>query len=164
MYRYLIKNKIKFTILCVLTILVASIEIVKAYLFQFLVDLAIISDNNSFLYGVIYSVIFLIICLILNILLNHSNANLVKESLINLKTDIFNGILKKDIPEFNKNNTSKYLSNLTNDVNILSNNFFNNMQELIYQIAVFTMSFVGILNINYLFIISIFILGYIPIL
>lgn len=163
MYRYLIKNKIKFTILCVLTILVASIEIVKAYLFQFLVDLAIISDNNSFLYGVIYSVIFLIICLILNILLNHSNANLVKESLINLKTDIFNGILKKDIPEFNKNNTSKYLSNLTNDVNILSNNFFNNMQELIYQIAVFTMSFVGILNINYLFIISIFILGYIPI-
>lgn len=163
MYRYLIKNKIKFTILCVLTILVASIEIVKAYLFQFLVDLAIISDNNSFLYGVIYSVIFLIICLILNILLNHSNANLLKESLINLKTDIFNGILKKDIPEFNKNNTSKYLSNLTNDVNILSNNFFNNMQELIYQIAVFTMSFVGILNINYLFIISIFILGYIPI-
>lgn len=164
MYKYILKNKFLFIINVLLIILVSSTEIIKAYLFKYLIDSATLADINKFTYSIIYSICFLIIFFLIYMLSDLVDIKITKISLINLKNDLFNSILQKNIFNFNKNNTSKYISTLINDINILNIDFFSNIKSLIYYSTVFVMSFIGILNINYYFIISILILGYIPVL
>lgn len=164
MYKYILKNKVLFFFNIVLIILCASTEIVKAYLFKYLLDSATISTYDDFIYAVIYCIGFLIISFTIYILSDLVDIRITKKSLTNLKNNLFKSILKKDITTFNGNNTSKYISMFTNDINMLNVDFFENIKSLIYYITVFIMSFFGILSISYYFIISILVLGYIPVL
>lgn len=164
MYRYILKNKLLFILNLILILLVSSTELIKAYLFKYLIDSASLADINQFTNSIIYSICFLIVCFFIYMASDLLDIKLTKNSLINLKVDLFNSILKKDISTFNENNKSKYISTFTNDINILNTDFFSNIKSLIYYIAIFIMSFFGILNIHYYFIISILVLGYIPIL
>lgn len=162
MYKYISKNKVLFFFNIIFIILCASMEIVKAFLFKYLLDSATISDYGDFMYAVIYCIAFLIISFIIYIISDLIDISITKKSLINLKNDLFTSIVKKDITTFNSKNKSKYISMFTNDINMLNVDYFENIKSLIYNITVFIMSFVGIFSVSYYFIISILVLGYIP--
>ncbi len=60
-----------------------------------------------------------------------------KKTLNNLRKDIFKGIFTKSYKEFNSNNTADYISNLTNDINLIENNYIIPILMMIGDIIIF---------------------------
>lgn len=68
-----------------------------------------------------------------------------KRAMCQYKNNIYEYLLKKSITNFNKENTSVYLSSLTNDVNYIEENYIFSIFELISQIVLFIASVVVML-------------------
>lgn len=54
-----------------------------------------------------------------------------------VKADIFNSILSKNINDFNDTNSAKYISILNNDVATIENDYFNNIPNIVENIITF---------------------------
>ncbi len=51
----------------------------------------------------------------------------IKNTMSNLKEDVFNSILSKDISSFNSENTANYISALNNDTSLVEQDYFVNI-------------------------------------
>ena len=60
-----------------------------------------------------------------------------KKAMMQYKNNIYNSLLKKNITDFNKHETSIYISSLTNDVNYIEENYIFSIFSLITQITLF---------------------------
>ena len=138
---------------------------IKSSSIWIVVDSATSLNLDKFILSIQYTLIFIIMLFIISILSGIIYAKLVKKSLIKLKEDILSGILEKDFKVFNSSNSSKYISYLTNDINIINNDFFNNINSLLSYAISFVLALVFFLiKINYIYGLSILILSLIPIL
>ncbi|MBD8045883.1 hypothetical protein H9637_02310 [Clostridium sp. N37] len=131
MKKYLFQNKKLLSLNIIFIMILSCMEILKAALFGFVVDSATSLNLDKFILSIQYTLIFIIMLFIISILSGIIYAKLVKKSLIKLKEDILSGILEKDFKVFNSSNSSKYISYLTNDINIINNDFFNNINSLL---------------------------------
>lgn len=113
---------------------------------------------------IVYSVIFLLTLMALDILSKIFNAKLTKNSILPFKYDIFSKIMDKNIGNFTEENTSKYISILTNDINIIEQNYYQN----IFQIAKCSFSFIfaliSLISINIYMTILILVFAWLPLL
>ncbi|MBS5824207.1 MAG: ABC transporter ATP-binding protein [Clostridium argentinense] len=164
MKKYLFQNKKLLSLNIIFIMILSCMEILKAALFGFVVDSATSLNLDKFILSIQYTLIFIIMLFIISILSGIIYAKLVKKSLIKLKEDILSGILEKDFKVFNSSNSSKYISYLTNDINIINNDFFNNINSLLSYAISFVLALVFLIKINYIYGLSILILSLIPIL
>ncbi|GAA0123499.1 ABC transporter ATP-binding protein [Clostridium faecium] len=164
MKKYLFQNKKLLSLNIIFIMILSCMEILKAALFGFVVDSATSLNLDKFILSIQYTLIFIIMLFIISILSGIIYAKLVKKSLTKLKEDILSGILEKDFKVFNSSNSSKYISYLTNDINIINNDFFNNINSLLSYAISFVLALVFLIKINYIYGLSILILSLIPIL
>lgn len=164
MKKYLFQNKKLLSLNIIFIMILSCMEILKATLFGFVVDSATSLNLDKFILSIQYTLIFIIMLFIISILSGIIYAKLVKKSLTKLKEDILSGILEKDFKVFNSSNSSKYISYLTNDINIINNDFFNNINSLLSYAISFVLALVFLIKINYIYGLSILILSLIPIL
>ena len=80
-----------------------------------------------------------------------SNLTLYKyteKTMVVFKEDIFKGILRKNYKSFKSNNTADYISNLTNDINLVENNYIITNIARIGDCIILAVSIVILLFIN----------------
>lgn len=135
-------NKLNFAFLLFASFIEAGSMIVISILLEKL--MAIASSNNIdelYKQGVIF-IILLAILLVIYLFLLHIKPNYKMKALNQYKNNIYNNLLKKNIENFNKEETSVYISALTNDVNYIEENYIFNIFELITQIVLFVLTLV----------------------
>ena len=96
------------------------------------------TDNLQDLYhqGVIF-IILGVSFIIVYLLYMYIKPRFRKKVMMQYKNNIYNSLLKKNITDFNKHETSIYISSLTNDVNYIEENYIFSIFDLITQITLF---------------------------
>ena len=96
------------------------------------------TDNLQDLYhqGVIF-IILGVSFIIVYLLYMYIKPRFRKKAMMQYKNNIYNSLLKKNITDFNKHETSIYISSLTNDVNYIEENYIFSIFGLITQITLF---------------------------
>lgn len=149
MKKYIFKFKGLFVIVCLTQIVLSSMNIVLAFMFQYIIDLASGGNLNKFIIGLIWFLLFCIAMFILDVLLPIIKSIYIKKTLIYMKEDIFFSLLDKDVSNFNENNSSKYISILNNDINMIEHDGLLNIFRIIgymfsFSLAVFSISYINI--------------------
>ena len=72
----------------------------------------------------------------------------LKKTLTDFKEDIFRGILRRDYKTFNSENSAEYISDLTNDINMVETKFIIPSLEMIGDVVIFIVTTAVLLYIN----------------
>ncbi len=86
----------------------------------------------------------------------------IKSTMANLKEDVFNSILSKDISSFNSENTANYISALNNDTNLVEQDYFSNILTSFQYLSLFILGTYSIFKLNIYIAIATFVIGFIP--
>ena len=96
------------------------------------------SKNLSALYEqLIMFIVLLVTSIIMYILITYLKPKYQKKAITQYKNNIYNQILDKNISNFNKHNTSTYISALTNDVHKIEEDYLFSIFDLIANITLF---------------------------
>lgn len=149
MNKYLFKNK-GIIILFILSVPISCLFSIKfALSFEPIINSAISKDFSMLKIASIWCCIYGILDCVMLLVEKYLRENLLKETLINLKNDLFSNIIKMSIESFNKNNTGNYISILDNYTNLLSKSYFDNCLS-VYSVAMsFIFSFITVCFLNY---------------
>lgn len=148
MYKYLIKYKILFITSICLIIASSIFEIIKAFIFGRIFDIITLKQFEQFKMFIFYTASFLVLKFIISFLRDYSYGVLTKKSLVLIKKNFFSGVLNKNLEDFGKEDSSKYLSSLTNDINILNNDFFKSLKDIVRSLSCFVFSVVVMWKVN----------------
>lgn len=148
MYKYLTKHKKLFITSVCLIIICSIFQIIKAFIFGRIFDTITLKQFQQFKKVAIYTATFLILKFIVSYLRDYTYAILTKKSLIAIKADFFNGVLNENLGDFGKEDSSKYLSSLTNDINILNNDFFQSFKEIVGSLSCFIFAIIVMWRVN----------------
>jgi len=159
MRKYLFRYKGLFVITAIMAILVRSIDVCIAFIFKYITDVAQTGDIEGYKIIVIVMVGYFILNSSISIIGKNVQHYYIKKTMIFLKMDIFSNILKKDIKDFNGDNSGKYISLLSNDVSLIENDYFTNIFEIIRVIFRFILAVVSMATLSIEITISIFLLG-----
>lgn len=163
MKSYFLKHKSLLIISIIFIILSAITDVSFAFIIKAVVDVGSEGTVSELTGIMILSILFLTIAFLFSFFRRIAEAKFVKKSLISLKKDAFSSILKRDIKTFNEDNSAKYISTLTNDINIIEQDYFYNLLEIIDNIFIFTISTISIMMINIQITIGVFVIGVLPI-
>ena len=143
-----LKNKFWLFITVLVRVIGATMQVYIAIIIKNLVDSAMGKKMDDFIYWVVFCVIYFAMMGLVDYLTGTTQGIYMKKTLIKLKEDVFKGILAKDYKSFNSNNTADYISNLTNDINLVENNYITPYLMMIGDIVIFLVSTGVLLLIN----------------
>ena len=136
------KNKLLF-ILTILTSIIASLGYVfMAVLLQQLLDIAIDKNFQQFLRLVVFSIIYFVVLGFSLYLQSLLSKKAICKIMLQIRSDVFRGIINHNIENYEKKNTADYISVVTNDVKMLEDNFLLPLFEVIQYTVIFISSFV----------------------
>ena len=115
----------------------AIMQVLIALIIQQIVDTAMNKDVNGFIDMIIFSIIFFMIMGINDYLNKTTQFIYIKKTLTDFKEDIFRGILRKNYKDFNSENTAEYISQLTNDINMVETKYLGPYLEMIGDVVIF---------------------------
>lgn len=159
MKKYVLNFKGLFFITIILTVVYAAFNVFLAFMLKYIIDLATGNSLNNFLIGVLNFCIYIGTAFIIGICLKICKSVYIKKTLVFFKNDIFSNIIKKDMKSFGEQNTAKYISILTNDINMIEQDYILNIFNLINYAVAFTIALVSVLSINILMTVIIFSVG-----
>jgi ATP-binding cassette subfamily C protein len=128
---FLLKYKKEFVIVVFFAILAALMNVFVAFILKMFFDVATIGRLENFYTAVEIALVFVIFNSLVLWLAQISKFDYIKKSLIHLKNVLFEKIIGKDLNQFDEVNTGKYISIVSNDINMIEENYFNNFFELV---------------------------------
>ena len=121
------------------------------------------SENLNALYEqFVMFIVLLVSSIIIFILITYLKPKYQKKAITQYKNNIYNKILDKSISNFNKHNTSTYISALTNDVHKIEEDFLFSVFDLIANITLFICTIVVMIIYSPLLTISGIVLSLLP--
>ena len=147
----------------VLIVIDVLLSIIFAFVIKELIDISGEGNISELKKYLLASVVYIICSISIAYFRRLFQAYNVKNILIEFKNDIFNKIINTDIKSFSTFNSAKYISNLTNDLKILEEDYFLNIFEIIYYSLLFIISAIVIMYINIYISLGIFVTGILPI-
>lgn len=163
MKRYLKKFKGLIILNVFLILIVALMEALQALLFKLIIDNATGTTKYSFYYVIAISLAFLIFLFITEFSTTSVGAKLNANIMKLIKEDIFKTILFYKV-NFNSERNSEIMSLLTNDIKTIETDYIGSIALLLKHITMFIAALVILAYINIWLVISIFTLGWIPLL
>lgn len=135
---YLYKGNIfNFIVLTFISICQTAVMIILSLMLEKIMAIAAAKDLDAlFDQGKIFIVLFVFGTLILTLII-FLKPKYQKKAITQYKNNIYKHILEKTISEFNKQNTSTYISALTNDVNKIEEDYLFSGFDLITNITLF---------------------------
>ena len=135
---YLYKGNIfNFIVLTFISIFQTAVMIILSLMLEKIMAIAAAKDLDAlFDQGKIFIVLFVFGTLILTLII-FLKPKYQKKAITQYKNNIYKHILEKTISEFNKQNTSTYISALTNDVNKIEEDYLFSGFDLITNITLF---------------------------
>ena len=117
--KYALKYKGLFSLRLLSTIIKSIVNIIFAIILGNIIDVFLSGKISSFSNILILCGIFIILELIVFILDGVVSAKYSQKTITNMRNDIFNNIMNKDISDFSLNNTGSYISILNNDISLV---------------------------------------------
>ena len=163
MKKYLFKSKPLF-IGNILAILASSIvSIYMAFILKDITDISYGGEftklKSVFLLMLGYSFLVFVTGFIKRIL----RRRLLKNIMYNVKKDMFNSIISKNISSFTSSNTANYISAINNDANLIEQDYFASIIDNFSDMVTFLFGSYAIFNLNAYVAIAILGTGFIPI-
>lgn len=159
MKNYIFKFKGLFFLTTILIAANAAINVFMAFMLKYIIDLATGNSLSNFLNGVLYFCAYIGAAFLIEICLKTSKASYIKKTLVFLKNDVFSSVLKKDMKSFGQENSAKFISVLTNDINMIEQDYILNIFNLVNYAVAFILAFASVLSINIVMTIIIFAVG-----
>ncbi|WP_026906802.1 ABC transporter ATP-binding protein [Paucisalibacillus globulus] len=148
MAKYFLKHKILLSTSILFKLVFSLMQVYIAIVLQELTDYIVNQDMEGFKsYLIMASLYFSTFGIV--VYLNHVTiAYFIKRTIADYKNDVFNGILSKDYENYYVLNNGEYISNLTNDINIIESNYMMSILQLIGDVAIFILTVIVLLYIN----------------
>lgn len=162
MKKYIKKNKILLAVVLVGMFFSALVELWKAYLMGYMLDQVNNVKHFNLTVIALQVVVFLIVFWFVSCMVLKLECLFQKKCLTEVKADFFTKILSKTQMQFRKNNTSVYLSNFTNDINLLETDYFDSLFLILNSGICFIVAFIAIINKSIWFIVFIAVTSGVP--
>ena len=137
MKKYILKNWNSLIIAIISRVVFCLSWVFVSIVIQNLVDTAINGNRKLFLNTAIFSIVYFIGLSLINYFNEYTKAAYLKKTLTFLKKDIFKSIINKSYSDFNSKNSSEYISNLTNDLKSIEDNYFSSIIDIVENIFIF---------------------------
>lgn len=139
-------NQLNFTGALIATLLSAAINLALSWLLQQIIDAATGSNQVFNLFQLLIFSVSLAILLVAIVLLDRkTSTRFVEKALVQYKNMVYSEISKKSISSFATENTSTYLSALSNDAASIEKNYLATIFPLIQQVVTFFGAFLMML-------------------
>lgn len=131
-------NRFSFFIALSGTLILSVVTLALSWLLQQLIDLTS-GNNTEFTLSELAVISFILIFAIImsELLLYHSLPEFVSKGISQYKSFIFNHLVEKNISAFSKENTSTYISALTNDIQSIEQGYLRNIFTIIESLLTF---------------------------
>lgn len=134
MKKYIFSNKKLIFIYLVISVVVYTSVTCIYRLYSTITNIVNNMDSSRVFEVIFYSAGVLVVLLITLILTSILKRNILKNISYELRKDVMSKVYKMDIKSYYTKNSSYYTSMLVNDVNILEENYFSNVFELVSDI------------------------------
>ena len=148
MRKYIFKHKLWLFFAVLFRCIGAFMQVFIAILVQRIIDSAMDKNMSLFIKMIVIAGIYFVIMALNDYLNKTTQYTYMKKTLTDFKEDVFCGILKKDYKTFNQNNTAQYISNLTNDINMVETKYIVPSLEMIGDVIIFVTTLILLLIIN----------------
>ena len=162
MKKYLFKSKGLLFLNLIFAIITSALGVYFAFILGKIVDVSVSGDFLEFKNIILTGIILMVISAIFSYLIRIFSGLYIKSTMSNLKGDVFNSILSKDISSFNSENTANYISALNNDTNLVEQDYFSNMLTSFQYLSLFILGTYSIFKLNIYIAIATFVIGFIP--
>lgn len=163
MYKYLLRHKLLFALNIIFTIADSAINVAMALVLKLIVDAGSSGSMRDLKHAVIFFLIYILISITVWMAAKVLKACLLKKSLADLKNQIFTKIIYRNINTFNEENSAKNISLLTNDINILEQDYYTNLFDLFSNLVAFIIATIAMIRLNIYATIFVFAMGLITI-
>ena len=162
MKKYLFKSKGLLFLNLIFAIITSALGVYFAFILGQIVDVSISKNFLEFKSVLITGIILMVVSSIFAYLIRIFSGLYIKSTMSNLKGDVFNSILSKDISSFNSQNTANYISALNNDTNLVEQDYFVNILTSFQYLSLFILGTYSIFKLNVYIAIATFVIGFIP--
>lgn len=159
MRKYFLISKSLFALSILLLILSNLLWSGLSLLLRYNTDTIIAGNLSDFKFSVMVSVVYLSGFLIVAYLSKYVMLKVKAKFFINLKSDILNSMQNYEYQKFYGEDISAYISNFTNDINIIELNYFDAFYRLLSNIFLFIFTIYVLFSIHYIVLIVIAITG-----
>lgn len=155
-------NIFNFIILTFTSLFQTAALIIVSLMLEKIMAIASSNDLNALYEQFVMFIVLLVSSIIIFILITYLKPKYQKKAITQYKNNIYNQILDKSISNFNKHNTSTYISALTNDVHKIEEDYLFSIFDLIANITLFICTIIVMIIYSPLLTISGIVLSLLP--
>lgn len=130
-------NRILFALTIILTLATFPANLVGSWLLGEVIDVIAAGDMLWLWRTLVFTAVFVIVAFLLDVILYRVKSSFVRKALIQYKTLAFRNLSDKSISAFTRENTGRYISVLTNDVNSVEENYLKKSFTLLHYTLLF---------------------------
>ena len=130
-------NRLRFVLAMTLTVLMSPGNLIGSWLLGEIIDVIAAGDLEWLGRTLLFTVIFLAVLFLVGIAMYRAKSSFVCRALTQYKSLAFQNLSEKSISAFARENTGRYISVLTNDVNSVEENYLKRTFVLLHHILLF---------------------------
>ena len=130
-------NRLRFALGMILTGMKTLCFLVVSWILGAILDIIAVGDMGQLWHLTRFIAVFLPLSLALDLAAYRVRTSFTKKALVQYKALAFQNLSEKSISAFSRENTGRYISVLTNDVNTIEENYLNRSFLLLYHCASF---------------------------
>lgn len=142
-------NKLTFAAAMILMVISASFNLIFSQILGDILDIITASDLDALRRMGIYILVLLPSMLLIELLIGFLRSRFTHKALEQYKSLAFGALTEKSISAFTRENTGRYVSVLTNDVNSIEENYLNRSFLLLYHCALFAGTLIMMLTLDW---------------
>ena len=160
---YIYKGNIfNFIVLIFTSLFQTAALIIISLMLEKIMAIATAKDLDALIEQGIFFLILFVLSVLIYLLITYLKPKYQKKAITQYKNNIYGHILEKNIADFNKQNTSTYISSLTNDVKKIEEDYLFSAFDLITNITLFLCTIIVMLIYSPLLTISGIVLSLLP--
>lgn len=130
-------NRLRFAAAMGLTLLSALDNLVFSWLLGEVIDVIATGDLARLWWTLAFTAVFVAVIFVVNLLMYRTKSSFVCRALTQYKALAFQNLSEKSISAFSKENTGRYISVLTNDVNSVERDYLKQSFQLAFYVLLF---------------------------
>lgn len=158
------KNKVNLILSIILTVINSIFEVIIAFVLMRIINLISKGDKQEIFQFIIFCAIYMASYLIISFASRTFKHRFYYSGLYNYKKYVFTEVMGKNINVFDKNETSKYISALTNDLNSIETNYLESILSCIRYITLLVAGVFSMIYLNVILFLSVLAASLLPVL
>ena len=130
-------NHLRFVLAMLLTVLSFPGNLIGSWLLGEVIDVVAAGDLDWLRRTLVFTVIFLVVMFLTSVGMYWTKSSFTYKALTQYKSLAFRNLSEKSISAFSRENTGRYISVLTNDVNSVEENYLKRTFLLVYHVLLF---------------------------